>query len=55
VFARTDVDLLGDVVVLAPLGLLEAQGEEVTVVLGAAEVRELAEAEPYDPTRSASR
>jgi hypothetical protein len=39
--ARTDIDLLTDVVVLAPLGLLEAQ-REVTVLVGAAEVRELA-------------
>jgi len=33
---------------LAPLGLLEAQ-RKVTVVLGAAEVRELSQAEPEDP------
>ena len=42
-----DPDLLGDVLVLAPLRLLEAD-REVAVVLRAAEVRELAEAEPED-------
>jgi len=36
------MSICGDVVVLAPLGLLQAQ-REVTVVLGAAEVRELDE------------
>src|SRR2546429_695808 len=45
--ARPDADLLGHVLMLAPLGLLEAQ-REVTVVLGAAEVRELSQAEPED-------
>ena len=43
-----DPDLLGDVLVLAPLRLLERE-REVTVVLGAAEVGELAQAEPEDP------
>ena len=38
---RLDSDLLGHVVVLAPLGLFEAEGE-VAVVLGAAEVSQLA-------------
>ena len=46
--AAVDPDLLGDVLVLAPLRLLERQ-REVAVVLGAAEVGELAEAEPEDP------
>src|ERR671911_2808784 len=46
--ARSDPDLLGDVLVLAPLSLLEAQGK-VTVVLRSAEVRELSQAEPEDP------
>ena len=45
---RADPDLLGDVVVLAPLGLLEAE-REVAVVLRTAEVGELAQAEPEDP------
>ena len=45
--ARSDPDLLGHVLVLAPLGLLEAQ-REVAVVLGSAEVRELSQAEPED-------
>ena len=44
---RSDADLLGHILVLAPLGLLEAQGE-ITVVLGAAEVRELSQTEPED-------
>ena len=43
-----DPDLLGDVGVLAALGLLEGQ-REVAVELRAAEVGELAEAEPEDP------
>ena len=38
----------GDVLVLAPLRLLEGEGE-VAVVLGAAEVGQLAQAEPEDP------
>jgi hypothetical protein len=42
-----DPDLLGHVLVLAPLSLLEVQ-REVAVVLGAAEVRKLAQAEPED-------
>src|SRR5262249_18432243 len=42
--ARTDPDLLGDEVVLAGLGLLEAE-REVPVVLGAAEVGQLSQAE----------
>ena len=46
--AGLDPDLLGDVLVLAPLRLLERQ-REVAVVLGAAEVRELAHAEAEDP------
>ena len=46
--AGPDPDRLGDVLVLAPLSLLEGQ-REVAVVLGAAEVGELAEAEPEDP------
>ncbi len=45
---RPDPDLLGDVLVLAPLRLLERQ-REVAVELGAAEVRLLAEAEPEEP------
>ena len=45
--AGPDPDLLGDVLVLAPLRLLEA-AREVAVVLGPAEVRQLAEAEPED-------
>jgi hypothetical protein len=45
--ARPDADLLGDILMLAPLGLLEAQ-REVTVVLGAAEVREFPQTEPED-------
>src|SRR5436305_4425942 len=45
--ARPDAYLLGHILMLAPLGLLEAQGE-ITVVLGAAEVRELPETEPED-------
>ena len=49
-----DADLLGDVLVLAPLRLLEGE-REVAVVLGAAEVGKLAEAEPEDRGRSASR
>src|SRR5439155_1490471 len=40
-------NLLGDVVVLASLSLFEAEGE-VTVVLRAAEVGEVAQAEPKD-------
>ena len=43
----SDADLLGHVLVLAPLGLLEAQ-REITVVLGAAEVRELSQTKPED-------
>ena len=43
----SDPDLLGHVLVLAPLGVFEAQ-REVTVVLGAAEVRELSQAVPED-------
>ena len=43
--ARSDPDLVGHVFVLAPLRLFEAQ-IEVPVVLGAAEVRQLAQAEP---------
>ena len=46
--AGPDPDLLGDVLVLAPLRLLERQ-REVAVVLRAAEVGQLAEAEPEDP------
>src|SRR5262249_47243962 len=46
--SRLDPDLLRNVVVLAPLSLLEGQ-REVTVVLGSAEVRELTQAEPDDP------
>jgi hypothetical protein len=46
--ARSDVDLVGHIRLLAPLGLLEAQ-REVTVVLGAAEVREFPQTEPQDP------
>ena len=45
--ARPDAYLLGHILMLAPLGLLEAQGE-VTVVLRAAEVRELSQTEPED-------
>src|SRR5437588_3083997 len=45
--ARPDAYLLGHILMLAPLGLLEAQGE-ITVVLGAAEVRELSQTEPED-------
>lgn len=45
--ARLDPDLLADVLVLPPLGLLEGQGE-VAVVFGAAEVSQLAEAETED-------
>ena len=45
--AGPDPDLLGHVLVLAPLRLLEAE-REIAVVLGAAEVRQLAEAEPED-------
>jgi hypothetical protein len=40
-----DAYLLGHILMLAPLGLLEAQGE-ITVVLGAAEVRELSQTQP---------
>ena len=43
-----DPDPLGDELVLSPLRLLERE-REVTVVLGAAEVGQLAEAEPEDP------
>ena len=43
-----DPDLLGDVLVLSALSLLEAE-REITVVLCAAEVSQLAEAEPKDP------
>ena len=46
--SRSDPDLLRDVVVLAALRLLERQ-REIAVVLGAAEVGELAQAEPEDP------
>jgi hypothetical protein len=42
-----DAYLLGHILMLAPLGVLEAQGE-ITVVLSAAEVRELSQAEPED-------
>ena len=42
-----DPDLLGHVLVLAPLGLLEAE-REVAVVLGSAEVGQLSQAEPED-------
>jgi hypothetical protein len=45
--AGPDPDLLGDVRVLAPLSLFQAQ-REVTVVLGSAEVGELSQAEPED-------
>ena len=45
--ARPDPDLLGDVLVLAPLSLLEAQ-REVAVVLRPAEVGQLSETEPED-------
>ena len=45
--AGRDPDLLGDVVVLAALGLLERQ-REVAVVLGPAEVGHLAQAEAED-------
>ena len=45
--ARPDPDLLGHVLVLAPLRLLEGQ-REVAVVLGSAEVGELSQAEPED-------
>ena len=44
---RPDAYLLGHILMLAPLGLLEAQ-REITVVLGAAEVRELSQTEPED-------
>ena len=46
--ARPDPDLLGDILMLAPLGVLEAQGE-VAVVLRAAEVGELTQTQPKDP------
>src|SRR5215211_170678 len=46
--ARADPDLLRDVRVLARLGLLERH-REVAVVLGPAEVRHLAQAQPEDP------
>ena len=46
--ARPDADLLGDVLVLAALGLLERH-REVPVVLGAAEVGQLTQAQPEDP------
>jgi len=46
--SRPDSDPLGDVIVLAALRLLEGQ-REVAVELGAAEIGELAEAEPEDP------
>src|SRR5205823_13842276 len=42
-----DPDLLSDVLVLAPLGLLEGQGE-IPVVLGPAEVGKLAQTESDD-------
>ena len=45
--ARLDADLLGHVLVLAALGLLEAH-REVAVVLRAAEVGQLSEADPED-------
>jgi hypothetical protein len=45
--AGLDPDLLGDVLVLAALGLLERE-REVAVVLRPREVRQLAEAEPED-------
>ena len=45
--AGSDADLLGDVLVLAPLSLLEAQ-RKVAVVLGSAEVRQLAQAQAND-------
>ena len=45
--ARADPDLLGHVLVLAPLSLLQGQ-REVAVVLGAAEVGQLPQAEPED-------
>ena len=45
---RPDPDLLGHVVVLAPLRLLETQ-REVPVELRAAEIRQLTETEPDDP------
>src|SRR5258707_13013791 len=43
-----DAQLIGDVLVLAPLRRLKAE-REVAVVLGAAEVRELPHAEPEHP------
>ena len=46
--ARPNPNLLGDVLMLAPLGGLEAQ-REITVVLRAAEVRELTQTQPKDP------
>ena len=45
---RPDPDLLGHEGVLAPLSLFETQ-REVAVVLGSAEIRQLAEAQPEDP------
>src|SRR4030081_606815 len=45
--ARPDAYLLGHILMLSPLGVLEAQGE-ITVVLGAAEVGELSQTEPED-------
>src|SRR5439155_11266491 len=45
--AGVDPDLIGDVLVLSTLGLLEAE-REIAVELGAAEVRQLAQAEPED-------
>lgn len=45
---RSDPDLLGHVVMLAPLRLLETK-REVPVKLRAAEIGQLTEAEPDDP------
>src|SRR6201989_3018913 len=45
---RPNPDLLGDVIVLAPLRLLEAE-REVAIELRAAEIGQLTEAEPDDP------
>jgi hypothetical protein len=45
--AWPDTDLLGHIVMLAPLCRLEAQ-REVTVVLGATEVGEFSQTEPED-------
>src|SRR5581483_3245778 len=46
--ARPDSHLFGDIVVLAALGLLEAE-REIPVEHRAAEIRQLTEAEPDDP------